>query len=260
MDRPRLTPAAAQLVHELVDAFPGYLRGRLRERDLSADPLDADGLAGDLKSELTLLLAESPQHQDRSPLEVVRGLLDRVTAVLMEQGAAPVGRDEVAGALHPEDRYALYPASSRELGEKAWRAHLDWGFEKARLVAGVVPAEQSTDQAADLSVALFGIDRPLRDSLADAIGRAGYRTLVWRNPAAVTEGMAVRPALTIVALDHPVAQDTIHTVAGAGLRVIAVGNRVDDFTTAGIMALGAEAVVESDRILGRLDALVPRLV
>lgn len=260
MDRRGLTPAASQLVDALVNAFPGYVERRLREQGLPADGLDAGALPSDLERELSALLASPPHRQDRSPLEVVRDLLGRVTTALVARGVKPASRDEAAVALHPEDRYALYPASSRELGEEAWRAHLEWGFEKARLVAGVVPAAPSTDEAAELSVALFGIDRPLRDSLADAAAGAGYRTLIWRNPAAVTEGMAAHPTLTIVALDHPAAHDTIRTLAGAGLRVIAVANRVDDLTTAGIMALGAEAVLESGRILGRFDALLPRLV
>jgi hypothetical protein len=259
MDR-ELTPAAARLVREFGDAFPAYVRRRLRELAVVSIPLDVTALTAELKEELTEVLVVPPRRQDRSPLEVIRHFLDRVGAALAGQGVAAAERDEAAVAMHPSDRYALYPASSRDLGERAWRAHLEWGFEKARLVAGVVPAGPRRGATGQPAVALFGLERPLRDSLADGLTTAGYRALVWRNPAALGDGLDERPVLTIVALGHPAAHDAIRAVAQAGLQVVAVSGRVEDFTTAGIMALGATDVVESNRILDRLDGLLPRLV
>ena len=85
----------------------------------------------------------------------------------------------------------------------------------------------------------------------------GYRFLVWRNPAALEHGLAAPPDLLIVDLDHPAARDAVRKAASA-TRVVAIGRAVDDMAEAAVMALGAEVVVESDRILDRLGGLLPR--
>ena len=49
-------------------------------------------------------------------------------------------------------------------------------------------------------------------------------------------------------------------LSGQGFRTIAVAADVDDLMMPGVMALGAETVVASDRVVGRLHEFLPRLV
>jgi hypothetical protein len=58
------------------------------------------------------------------------------TDALTGADVAPVVRDDVTVAAMPGDRFALAPASSSELGDDAWRAHLAWGAEKASAIIG----------------------------------------------------------------------------------------------------------------------------
>ena len=108
------------------------------------------------------------------------------------------------------------------------------------------------------AVALFGLTEPERSAVAEAVRAHGYRQLIWRNPAALDTGLAAGPGVVIVDLGHPSAQPTIRKAAETA-RVVAIGTGVDDFTVAAMMALGAEEVIESDRILDRLGTLLPRL-
>ena len=50
-------------------------------------------------------------------------------------------RDEVTVNALPGDRYGLAPASSRELGDEVWEAHLRWGAAKAAALTGDQPTE-----------------------------------------------------------------------------------------------------------------------
>lgn len=61
------------------------------------------------------------------------------TAALTAAGTTPPSRDPVAVNALPGDRFDLAPASSRDLGEEVWRAHIAWGMAKARQVGGKTP-------------------------------------------------------------------------------------------------------------------------
>ena len=109
------------------------------------------------------------------------------------------------------------------------------------------------------AVAVFGVAEPRRTDLAERIRRLGYNTVIWRNPASLEEGLTAHPVLAFVGLNHPTAEDAVRRLAAAGIRVIALGDSVTDLTEAAMMALGAEGAVESDRVIHRLDGLLPRL-
>jgi len=67
-------------------------------------------------------------------LELFQEALRFPTYALEQAGNQPVGRDEIATNALPGDRFGLAPASSRDLGEEAWMAHLSWGAAKAAAI------------------------------------------------------------------------------------------------------------------------------
>lgn len=259
-------PGAPELAAALGAAFPEYIERKLGNLGVVYDA-HLSGvvqfLAAELNKSLHSLLATDPRRQPESPLEVVRSATRLITAELERIGAAHVPRDDHAMEIHPDDPYDLYPASSRDLGEEVWRLHVQWGVEKARFVAGMVPANPDAAGLGVVTVpaiALFGLAQGLRDGIRAAAENRGYRTLIWRNPAALEEGAPARPELVVVEMAHPRSHDAIRTLTGIGIRVVAVAAEVDDLLEAGIMALGAAEVVELDRIVDRLSQLLPRVV
>jgi hypothetical protein len=248
------------LVTALVAAFPGYVADRLAGlgvvRDEELDTAVARATSW-LEAELRLLLARPGIEQTESPLEVVRRATAPVTALLAARGVAPVERDQWHEENQPGDPYGLYPASSQELGEEAWRLHIDWGVRKARAVAGVVPGSSSGKGPAISAVALFGVPVEQRDELREAIERRDFRVLVWRNPAALEDEGNVRPVLALVHLGHPEAHWAIRQLAIERIRVVAYGDDVNDLTAPGVLALGAEEAIDTPRLLSRLDRLLP---
>jgi hypothetical protein len=269
-----VAPSSSEtLAAALIVAFPGYVEGRLAPLGVLDDPAviaaAETGCVG-LGMALNELVAVPLHQQTHSPLELVRNAMSPIIEALQAAGVAPPQRDAHAAAIHPEDVYDLYPASSRDLGDEAWQLHVQWGLDKARVVAGMVPApveagpteEPGEERVVPAlpSVALFGVDGEHRDEIAAAVAGLGYQTLVWRNPAALEAGLKTRPSLVLVDLGHPTAHDAIRSIATALVRVIAVGGMVDDFATAGVMALGAETAVQLDRVVERLPGLLPRIV
>jgi hypothetical protein len=253
------------LATALVAAFPRYLERRLGElavadtADLEAPLAACVELLGSLVDKH--LRIPATRHQE-SPLELVRIATEPLTGALAVQGVPPARRDERDREIHPDDIYALYPATSRDLGEEVWRLHMRWGFEKARVVAGVAPASAKPDQApakSNPAVALFGVPQEQRALLQAAINEQGFETLVWRNPAALAEGRLLQPALVVVDLRHPHAVDGIRDLAGDKITVLAVAEDPDDFTTAGVMALGATEVVPLRGVVDGLRRLLPRI-
>lgn len=248
---------ATRLRATLVAAFPGYLRRRLADIGLLEDDALAEVVAAATRR-LGVSLGSGLERE--APLELVRRATEPVTAALRERDVAPVSRDARSVELHPDDLFDLYPATSRDLGEDVWRVHMQWGLERARQVAGVVPAQSAGTPTGGIpTVALFGVDEPLRGTLADRLRSLGYRPLIWRNPAALEDDLGANPLLTLVDLGHPTAEEALRRLVAEGSRVIAFGDGVTDFTQAAVMALGAEEVIESDRILELLDGSLPRI-
>lgn len=118
------------LADVLTAAFRPYVSARL-ESDVAG--LEEAITAGEvwLKSELGWLLALPYAEQPRGPLEVFQEAIRFPTEAMRAAGIEPVVRDEVAVNALPGDIYDLAPASSRDLGEEVWEAHLRWGAAKA---------------------------------------------------------------------------------------------------------------------------------
>jgi hypothetical protein len=119
----------------LVAAFTRHVERRLQELGLSRpDTLDdalEKGVAW-LRETLDQLLATPFADQRPGPLEVFQEAMRFPTDALAAAGIGAVARDPAAMAALPGDLYDLAPASSRELGDEVWMAHLTWGAAKAR--------------------------------------------------------------------------------------------------------------------------------
>lgn len=255
-----------QLAAALVAAFPQFVEGKLAALGVEPDTevvYAAEAGCISLGHALNELVHASLPMQSESPLQLVRMATKPLAEALAATGVPVPMRDGSAVEIHPEDVYDLYPASPSELGEEVWQLHVQWGLEKARVVAGMVPAPPAETVSGGRrlpAVAIFGLGQDRREAIAAAIGPLGYETLAWRNPAALDAGLPTRPALVLVDLDHPNAHDAIRAVADGGLRAIAVGEHVNDFATAAVMTLGAETAIDLDRLVERLPGLLPRLV
>jgi hypothetical protein len=126
----------------LVDAYRPYLAGVLIERGW-------DGVAGIgqaiadgehwLGDALDDLLDRTFADQTRGPLEVFQEAMRFPTEALATADVPRPPRDEVTANALPGDVYDLAPASTRDLGEAVWHAHLQWGAAKAAALGGHRP-------------------------------------------------------------------------------------------------------------------------
>ena len=117
-----------------VAAYRPHVERRLAERGLEVDDtMDAAIDAGVtwLRDALHELLALPFERQPRGPLEVFQEAMAHPTSVLVDAGVEAPARDAVAVNALPGDVHNLAPASSRDLGEAVWHAHLRWGAAKA---------------------------------------------------------------------------------------------------------------------------------
>ena len=125
---------ADEIVDAFVAAYRPYVEGRLTERGVPVDePMRHALVAGEawLRSRLEALVATPFREQRQGPLEVFQEAMRFPTDVLDDTAVEPVPRDEVTANALPGDVHDLAPASSRDLGEDVWRAHLTWGATKA---------------------------------------------------------------------------------------------------------------------------------
>jgi hypothetical protein len=122
------------LASVLTAAYRPYVVGVLAARgwemtgevDRSLDEGEA-WLASQLEALLSLPFAD----QTRGPLEIFQEAMRFPTDALDAEGIPVVRRDQVAANALPGDVYDLAPASSRDLGDEVWVAHLQWGAHKA---------------------------------------------------------------------------------------------------------------------------------
>lgn len=125
-----------QVLQTFLGTFRPYLVAVLAERELSVPDSVVDEaeqwLADHLADELGLPFIE----QRHGPLEFFQAAMEIPTTWLVESGAAPVQRDPITAEVLPGDVYDLAPASSRDLGEEAWMAHMSWGTTKAAAFKG----------------------------------------------------------------------------------------------------------------------------
>ena len=126
--------ADSPLTAVLTAAYRPYVISTLAQRGVE----DVEGLndaldEGErwLEARLTDLLSRPFVEQTRGPLEVFQEAIRFPTEALAGAGVPPVGRDHVTANALPGDVYDLAPASSRDLGDDVWKAHLTWGATKA---------------------------------------------------------------------------------------------------------------------------------
>ncbi|MEX1207816.1 MAG: hypothetical protein WEE36_04300 [Acidimicrobiia bacterium] len=193
-----------------------------------------------LAGALSELLALPFALQRRSPLELFQEAMRFPTEALDRAGVAAVSRDEVAAVALPGDRFALAPASSQDLGEVAWRAHLQWGVAKA---ASVRP-----------SAVLVSRNLIDRSRIEDAAVSAGYRIDVVAEVPVES-----RWAIGLVDLEHLGADAAIRELSGSAGRVIAFGPHVDDMAMARARSLGAHDALPRSRFFRDLGAWFPQL-
>ena len=134
-----MNSTASDLVEALVEAYAPYVRARVARLDLDVPPGFEDAIEEGtrwLEAALPDLLDRPFASQDRGPLELFQESLRFPTAALLQAGYQAVPRDELVANALPGDLFDLAPASSNDLGEPAWRAHLTWGASKAAALAG----------------------------------------------------------------------------------------------------------------------------
>ncbi|MFP3914957.1 MAG: hypothetical protein ACLFWM_08780 [Actinomycetota bacterium] len=139
MSTGRMPEVSRRLLEALVEAYPRHVLSRVGAgRPHGVDQAVAEGQRR-LEEALEGLLSEDFVDQRRGPLELFQEAMRFPTDALAAAGAEEVRRDPVAESALPGDIYDLAPASTRELGEDVWRAHLAWGAAKARAVTGSPP-------------------------------------------------------------------------------------------------------------------------
>ncbi len=134
-----MTGTAARLRIALLEVYRPYVLAKVKELAEDA-PDDLDGAinAGHqwLESTLGDLLERPFDQQNRGPLELFQEALRFPTEVLLGDGHQPVTRDVMVARALPGDVFDLAPASTQQLGEEVWEAHLAWGYAKAQAMAG----------------------------------------------------------------------------------------------------------------------------
>lgn len=247
-----------------VEGYEGFVRRKVASLGGGAAGLDDAIVAGrrQLESDFEEWRHLPATAQRASPLELFRNALRLPTEALLDAGHPTAVRDEGSTRSLPGDVFDLAPMSSKEIGERAWLAHVAWGLTRAEEVAGMVPASAAVaPSGAPPVAALVGTDLMDRSKLAAAAEQAGFELVVWRNPGAIARALAAAPpAVAFVDLTHPGANEAIERLVDAGVRTVAFGPHVDDIAMAGAGALGASEVLPRSRFFKRLPSLFPTVV
>ena len=239
-------PGAA-VTTAFVMAYRPYVHRRLEELEIDAPEGIEEALdtgATWLEKALGALLALPYAEQTQSPLEMFRVMMVYPTEVLADAGLQPVERDDEVVAVLPGDVYDLAPASSQDLGEPAWEAHLAWGAAKA---AGF----------AQPTVLAFGNNLMDNSRILAAAKAAGLPLAPTATAAAagILVGQStMRIVMAFVDLEHPEATEVLEALTDSGIKTIAYGPHIDEFALGAAKALGADAMPRSRffRILGEL--------
>jgi hypothetical protein len=238
----------------LLGAFSAAYRSTVVARLAAAGITPPRGFDGSLdrggewlRDELGSLLDLPYSEQQRSPLEVFQEAMRFPNEALAAAGVDPPERDATAAAALPGDRYHLAPASSQELGEEAWTAHMAWGAAKARAVSRP-------------KVGLLSGDLMDRSRVEAAAGATGYEVAAWDDAAAVvTAGRDRLPAVAFVDLGHSDSDAVIRMLAEQRVRVIGFGPHVDEFALVRARALGAAEALPRSRFFKSIPDLLPAL-
>jgi hypothetical protein len=234
-----------EIIAAFVDSYRPLVLARVQALGVAPDALGAslDEGAEWLEAELTAQLERPFPEQLRGPLEIFQEAVRFPTEALEAAGVAAVERDAVAEQALPGDRYGLAPASSRELGEDAWHAHLAWGVQKAQALA--TPAAPR--------VGYFGSNLMDRSKIEGPVKAAGMELVVWRSVHEISDP----PRVVFVDLAAPDADRAIRTLAEAGSRVVAFGPHVDDMAMVRARSLGAADALPRSRFFRQIPELLP---
>jgi len=249
--------ACLAVAEAFVAAYPPFTRSRLEAiaPGLAIDDALDQGrqwLAGELGQWARL----STNEQRRGPLQIFQTAMAFPTAALEDLGVAAPSRDPGAQRALPGDEYNLAPASSRDIGEDAWQAHVAWGIAKARVMADAVPAAESQ---LSLSIAVVTMNTSDRESIEQVAAARSLPARKWRNPGAIGAGLATEiPRWSVVDAGHAAADDAVRVLAEAGSKVAVYGPAPDDVAMARWMALGAATVIDRPRLAAVLDSWLPR--
>lgn len=257
MDGVSYSEACAAVVEEFVKAYPGYVDSRLA---LVAPDVDvADGVRQGkewLQGELGQWGRLDAASQGRGPLQIFQTAFAFPTSALEAAGAEPPPRDPAVAAALPGDVYGLAPASSREIGEAAWRAHVAWGVAKAKQVVDAVPAAGPERSAA---VAVVTMDHADRASIHLVATGRGVPVRHWRNPGAIATGLeAELPRWAVVDAAHAASDEACDLLTEAGARVAIYVDGLDDIGAARWLAKGAATVVDRNQLVPVLESWLPQ--
>jgi hypothetical protein len=226
-----MSSLADDLRNRLVDAYPSYVEGRVAAQQLEPPEALVEALEEGvswLQSTLEDLLARPYAAQHRGPLEVFQEAMRFPTEVLSAAGVEPPRRDGGAEAALPGDLFDLAPASSRQIGEEVWLAHLAWGADKARQISRT------------RSVVL--LSRNLMDRARIEPVVVGSGAELSRFAADLTDPL---PDLLVVDLEHEDAVTALERYTGAGVPAVAFGPHAARDLLDEARRLGAEVVVRS---------------
>ncbi|MDH3260861.1 MAG: hypothetical protein OEM84_07810 [Acidimicrobiia bacterium] len=243
-----MTDLATDLATSLIAVFSTYVEERLEEQGLERPPSLDDALAeGEawLGPTLEELLSLPFDEQRRGPLEVFQEAMRFPTDALAGAGVEAVVRDPGAVAALPGDVYNLAPASSRQLGDGVWMAHLEWGATKARALHG------------SSEVGLLSADLMDRSRVEQMVARSGAQLVAWDGRVAGTVPAEGRlPGLVLVDLAVPDAIAAIERLVQAGVRVIAFGPHVDGAALRSARQAGADEVLARSVFFQKLGAFL----
>jgi hypothetical protein len=211
---------AADLHQALVAAYRPYLEKVAAVHEIG--PAVADGESW-LATALEELLSLPFVRQRRGPLEVFQESLRFPTSALRNAGVAPASRAQAEIAALPGDIYGLAPASSQDLGEAVWRAHLEWGATKAAVLT---------------TVCWFGRDLADRSKIEAAAAGVGRRLLV--APPDVAQCGKV-----IIDLEYPGSGEALELATAVEVPIVAYGPHVDTASLEAAAARGAVALPRS---------------
>jgi hypothetical protein len=234
---------ASDLAATLVAAYPEYISRRLEASGLPPVPeqVVANGAAW-LEERLGVLLSERFEVQRRGPLELFQEAMRFPTEALVQGGVAEVARDETAAAALPGDVYGLAPASSAEISEKVWEAHLAWGAAKASYLRRPV-------------IGLAGGDLLDRSKIEPVVTELGMRLVVWSAPEQIPD----ERGWALVDLSVPWAGEAMARLAAAGAVFYAYGSHVDELVMQRARELGARDAVPRSRFFRNVADFLPRL-
>ena len=236
------------IVSAFVDAYPPYVRDRLVASGWSGVDVSHATEEGKrwLEQELKNLIQLPFAEQRRGPLELFQEALRFPTQHLLEAGIEPVDRDETVRHALPGDVFDLAPASSRHLGEDAWRAHLAWGAAKA---AQLTPPPSP-------QIGYFGTNLMDRSKIEHVAAGRGFDLASFRD----VEGLDDAPHTVVVDLQAADADEAIRVLADRGSRVVAFGPHVDDVAMMRARTLGATAAMPRSRFFRDPELWLPTLM